>query len=122
MCDQENDLVPRPGEIMLDKEEIVEILDDAPRILHVGGLLKDDFAVFMQFEQFDEELTSVGYLVTAVDDEGDGVIVLGDVIQDDPRGYLSEHVSDMLLRVGEDQLAEFSLQSLYRHVAMRKAV
>ena len=117
----EGDLTVRSGEPLgIDLIESAELFEEPPHIMHVTGLKPTDFAVFFHLEASRRENQSHGYLVTAVNNVDEGIIVLGDAMELDPETWLNDRLANLMLLVGEEQVSEFNLSGLYQAVLARK--
>ena len=120
-CGNEGDLMPRAGQLHIDPLDAAELFEAPPHILHVDGLESQDFAVFFEAEAFGRQPLSHGYLVSQVVETGEGILILGDALEADPRSWMTPRIEGMIKLLGEEQLAEFSLESLYHHVTRTAA-
>jgi hypothetical protein len=94
-----DELVLREGRISLHPSHVFINDSDTQGPLHVTeGLKGSDLAVFLGYKPYrsERELSarSVGYLVTQVDvtDEGSGIIVSGDLIENRPQDWVTERL------------------------------
>lgn len=116
----DGEVTVRPGTIGLEPEDSAELFGEPPRILYTTGLSTADFAVFLELEEFNAPDRSYGYLVTAVEEDGEGIMVLGDAVESDPQTWMTDRLADLLLFLGEEQVSEFNLAGLYQAVRARK--
>lgn len=109
----------RAGDVTLDIDEQFMDDEDAQRAVHINhGLKEGDFAVFLRFNP---EGTSTGYLVSHVDKQtGGGIIVAGDAVVNSPKIWLSEELATNLERLTDEEWEDFHLTSLRNHLLRRR--
>ncbi|HEY1064138.1 MAG TPA: hypothetical protein VGE30_02445 [Candidatus Saccharimonadales bacterium] len=120
-----NEIIARGGALELDIDEVVVDLDDLRRPMMVSGLYPSDVAAFLDFSPVNRlgkpklrHAETIGFLVTQ-SHAGDGIIVPGDLVEADPRQWLSPELAAKLASLAFDEVEQFGIGSLHAYVQDR---
>lgn len=113
----------RAGEILFDDSETIIDEGDILRPVLVVGLEPNDIAITANFvldEDGEPTPYSYDYLVTEQKD-GEGIIVPGDMIERDPRTWMSPHLESLIGSLQPGEFERFGLPKLSAYIIGRSA-
>jgi hypothetical protein len=114
----------REGTILLDDITVPTCEKDIDGIIYAeDGLEPTDVAVFMNFYETTDKKRSpigvmAGYLVTKVDSDGGGILVAGDLFEQDPASWVDTRIRKFfdLMYLEDYSPVDFNMPILAAHL------